>query len=77
MLEGNHLYRRIEHKNLFRTFSRTYSRPTHPHHSIKAHQNQSEQNQNFQNTTNNLPSSKQKQYQTASVEVNTQRNQMQ
>jgi hypothetical protein len=26
MLERNHLYRRIEHNNLFRTFSRAYSR---------------------------------------------------
>lgn len=29
MLEKNHLYRKIERHNLFRTFSRGYSRPTH------------------------------------------------
>ena len=28
MFESNHLYRRIQQKNLFRTFSRTYSRQT-------------------------------------------------
>jgi hypothetical protein len=32
MLENNHLFRRMEHRNPFRTFSRGYSRRQFPSH---------------------------------------------